>query len=108
MFKILIALSLFIAIQGQLIGGYTDHPELVRSAVTRNMVKLAVAELEKKDNLQVSPIDVVSVATQVVDGLNFRVVFTANQSTSTDVLLCTTVVYQTIAGAQSVSSVQCA
>jgi hypothetical protein len=107
MFKLLIALSVFLAIQGQLPGGYTSHPELVKSAVTRNMVKLAVIELARTENVLVTPIDVVSVETQVVNGQNFRIIFTAGENSSGDVRLCTSVIYQSFNGAQSVSHIKC-
>ena len=109
MFKILIALSLFlVAIQGQLIGGYHERPDLVNSPTTRTMVKLAVTELAKTQNLEVSPIDVFSVATQVVNGINFRIVFSAHNAGADNALFCTTTVYQRFTGQQSVTSVNCA
>lgn len=108
MFKILIALSLFLAIQGQLIGGYTDRPDLVKSPVTQSMVKLAVAELAQRENLQVTPVQIVNVGTQVVNGVNFLVVFSAEKTSTTDVVLCTAKIYQPIEGPRSLTSVECA
>jgi predicted PilT family ATPase len=108
MFKILIALSLFVAIQGQLVGGFTDRPDLIGSPVTRNMVKLAVNELANGENLRVSPVNIVSVATQVVNGINYRIVFTARPFASNTLVSCTTRIYQQFSGEQSVSSVNCA
>jgi hypothetical protein len=108
MFKILIALALFLAIQGQFPGGYIDNPELIQKVETQDMVKLAVAELAKTDNLEVTHTNVVSVATQIVNGINFRIVFTAHQSSSIDVLRCEATIYQRFQGARSVSSVKCA
>ncbi|CAF0817159.1 unnamed protein product [Rotaria sordida] len=107
MFKLIIALSLFLAIQGQLVGGFTDRPDLIKSPVTRDMVRLATSELEKSQNLAVSPFNIVSVATQVVNGINYRIVFTARPFSSDAILMCTTKIYKPIHGAQSVSSVHC-
>ena len=107
MFKLLIALSLFIAIQCQIPGGFTNRPDLVNSDATRNMVKLAVNELANSQNLRVSSLNVVSVASQVVNGVNYRIVFTARPFSSNTVVVCTTKVYQSFSGAQSVSSVNC-
>ena len=108
MFKLLVALSLFLAIQGQLPGGFIDRPDLLKDAATRTMVRLAVNDLQAKQNLLVSPVTVVSVATQVVNGLNFRIVFTARSLSSTSAFSCTAKIYQQFSGAQSVSSVVCA
>lgn len=108
MFKILIALSLFLAIQGQIPGGYTDRPDLVKSPVTQSMVKLAVTDLAQRENLQVTPIQVINVATQVVNGVNFLVVFSAQKASTTDVVLCTATIYQPIEGPRSLTSVECA
>lgn len=107
MFKILIALSLFLAIQGQLIGGYIDRPDLLESPVTNLMVKLAVTDLAQAQNLQVTNTHVINVATQVVNGVNFLVVFTAQKADTTNLLICTAKVYQPIEGQRSLTSVQC-
>jgi hypothetical protein len=106
MFKLLIALSLFIAIQAQ-VGDFHDRPDLVRDPKTVSMVRLAVAELESSQNLHVLPHGIVSVATQVVNGINYRIVFTARNPSTNGVLSCTTTAYQSLDGAQSVSSVSC-
>lgn len=109
MFKILITLSLFlVAIQGQLVGGYIDRPDLLESPVTQLMVKLAVNDLAQAQNLQVTGTHVVNVATQLVNGVNFLVVFTAQKADTSDVLLCSAKFYQPIEGARSLTSVQCA
>lgn len=106
MFKLLIALSLFIAIQAQL-GSFHDRPDLVQDPQTVSMVRLAVAELASSQNLRVLPHGIVSVATQVVNGINYRIVFTARIPSTNGVLYCTTKVYESLSGAQSVSSVSC-
>ena len=108
MFKLLIALSLFLAIQGQIPGGFTNRPDLINSEVTRNMVKLAVNELANGQNLRVSPVTIASVESQVVNGVNYRIVFTARSFSSKTVVVCTTKIYQQFTGAQTVSSVSCA
>ncbi|CAF1133046.1 unnamed protein product [Adineta ricciae] len=107
MFKLLVALSLFVAIQGQ-VGGFTDRPDLLNASETTAMVRLAVNNIKDKQNLLVSPINVVSVATQLVNGINYRIVFTARSPSATGFLTCTAKVYQSFAGAQSVSSATCA
>jgi len=107
MFKLLIALALFVAIQGGLPGGFTDRPELVESPETVTMVNLSLGELEKSQNLRALPVKVLHVSTQVVNGINYRIVFTARPYTSTNVLICKAKVYQSFNGAQSVSSVEC-
>jgi hypothetical protein len=107
MFKLLIALSLFLAIQGGPIGGFIDRPELIESAATQEMLQLAVAELAKTENLDITPVHVFSVSSQLVNGVNFRIFFLARQSESMDELICSTKIYQTTTGARSVSSVKC-
>ncbi|CAF2370887.1 unnamed protein product [Rotaria sp. Silwood2] len=107
MFKLIIALSLFVAIQGQLVGGFTNRPDLIGSPATKAMVKLATNELAKSQNRVVSSLEVLSVATQVVNGINYRIVFSARPYTSDALLICETKIYQQFSGAQSVSSVQC-
>ncbi|CAF0827362.1 unnamed protein product [Adineta steineri] len=108
MFKLLVVLSLIAAIQGQIAGGFTDRPDLLEQSSTRSMIRLAVNDLQAKQNLLVSPIKVLSVATQVVNGINYRIVFTARSMGSDSVLTCTSKVYQQFTGVQSVSSVNCA
>ena len=108
MFKILIALSLFLAVQCQLMAGFVDRPDLVQSPTTKLMVKAAVTELAKTQNIEVTPIDVYSVATQLVNGLNFRIVFSAHHSASENIVFCTAKVYQAFNGQRSVNSVECA
>jgi hypothetical protein len=108
MFKLLIALSLFLAIQGQLPGGFTDRPDLIDSDVTRNMVKLAINELANGQNLRVSQITIANVQSQVVNGVNYRIIFIARSFSSNMVVVCTTKIYQQFSGAQTVSSVSCA
>lgn len=108
MFKLIVALTLFVAIQGQLMGGFTDRPDLLQQPATQVMVRLATEELTKTQNLRVTPINVISVATQVVNGINYRVVFTARSLSALTFYTCTAKVYQSFAGAQSVSSVVCA
>jgi hypothetical protein len=107
MFKLLVTLSLFLAIQAQP-GSFTDRPDLVKSSAARAMVRLAVDELASAQNLRVSAVNVVSVSSQVVNGINYRIVFEARSPSSDTVLTCTTKVYQAFSGAQSVSSVNCA
>jgi len=108
MFKILIALFLFVAIQGQLPGGFTERPDLIDSPITKAMVELSVNHLANSENkLRVVSIDVLHVSSQVVNGMNYRIVFTAHPSSSDNVLLCTAQVYQSFKGQQSVSSVEC-
>lgn len=106
MFKILVALSLFLAIQGQ-IGGFVDRPELVLDATTKLMVNLAVTELAKTQNLEVESADVFSVATQLVNGVNYRIGFTVQTSGSKSLLICSAKVYQSFNGQPSVNSVSC-
>jgi hypothetical protein len=106
MFKLLVALSLFVAIQGQ-IGGFTNRPDLVKDPTTQDMVRLATNELAKSQNLRVTPVNVVSVGTQVVNGVNYLVVFTARPLSGVRVYTCTAKVYQSFSGVQSVSSVNC-
>ncbi|CAF3392602.1 unnamed protein product [Rotaria socialis] len=107
MFKILIALSLLVVIQGQLAGGFTDRPDLLNDATTRVMVQLSVSELAKTTNLAVSLIKVVKVATQVVNGINYRIDFIARPLSSDAVLTCSTKIYQSFQGQRTVSSVGC-
>lgn len=107
MFKILLALSLFVAIQGQLVGGFMDRPDLLNSPMTDSMVKLAVKDLAQKSNLNVSPIKILEVATQVVNGINYRITFTARPYATISVLTCTTKIYQPFQGPESVSSAAC-
>ncbi|CAF0792177.1 unnamed protein product [Rotaria sp. Silwood1] len=107
MFKLIIALSLFVAIQGQLVGGFTDRPDLIDSPITRNMIKLATNELKKSQNLDVSLLTVLSVATQVVNGVNYRIVFAARPYSSDGLLICETKIYRQFNGEQSVSSIRC-
>ncbi|UJR15903.1 hypothetical protein I4U23_002825 [Adineta vaga] len=107
MFKLFVILSMFMTIQGQLPGGFTNRPDLVKADATRTMVRLAVTDLKEKQNLLVSPVNVVNVATQVVNGINYRIVFTARSPSSSGFLTCTTKIYQQFSGLQSVSSVIC-
>lgn len=108
MFKLLVALALVFTIQAQFAGGFTDRPDLIRSPLADSLVKLAVTELANGQNLRAIPVKVVSVASQLVNGVNYRIVFTARSPSSNTVLTCTSKVYQSFAGAQSVSSVNCA
>jgi hypothetical protein len=106
MFKLLVALSLFVAIQGQ-IGGFANRPDLVKDPATEDMVRLATNELANSQNLRVTPVTVISVGTQLVNGINYRVVFTARSLSATGFYTCTAKVYQSFSGVQSVSSVNC-
>jgi hypothetical protein len=108
MFKFIIALSLLIVIQGQIPGGFMDRPDLLHDPLTTSMVRLAVSELATKQNLFVTPDDVIAVASQVVNGINYMVVFKAHTPSSDRALFCTTKVYQTFTGEQSITSVNCA
>lgn len=108
MLKLVVVLALFITIQAQLLGGFTDRPDLLDSALTRSMVKLAVTELANGQNIRASPMNIVSVSSQVVNGVNYRVVFTARSVTTNAGLTCTAKVFQQFSGAQSLSSVTCA
>ena len=108
MFKVIIALSLFLAIQGGLIGGFKNRCDLVEDPETLAMVNLAVTELAQSQNLQVTFGDIVGVATQVVNGLNYRIIFTARDSATNNEVFCATKIYQSFSGARSVSSVGCA
>ena len=106
MLKLLIALSLFIAIQAQM-GGFQDRPDLIQDPKTVSMVKSAVADLESSQNFRIIPHGVVSVATQVVNGINYRIVFSARLPATNGVVYCTTQFYETLSGEQSLSSVSC-
>lgn len=108
MFKVLIAVALFAVIQGQLAGGFTNRPDLINEVATSAMVRLAVKDLQAKQNLLVSPINIVNVATQVVAGINYLIVFNARSTSSSTLYSCTAKIYQSFTGAQSVSSVSCA
>jgi hypothetical protein len=108
MFKLLIALSLFAAIQCQLLGGFTDRPDLIKSPVTQSMVKLAVNQYAETENIRLFPVSVLHVSTQDVNGVNYRIVFTARPTSSANIFVCTTEIYQPITGDRSVSSIQCA
>ena len=108
MFKLLIALVVVFAVQAQIPGGFTNRPDLLRDPATETMVKLAVNELATGQNLRTAPINVVSVATQVVNGVNYLIVFNVRSLTNNSILQCTTKIYKSFAGAQSVSSVNCA
>ena len=108
MLKLVVVLALFITIQAQLLGGFTDRPDLLKSELTVSMVKLAVAELANGQNIRAAPMNIVSVGSQVVNGVNYRVVFTARSVTTNAALTCTAKVYQSFSGSQSLSSVNCA
>ena len=108
MFQLLVLLALALTSQAQLAGGFTDRPDLLRSPATSAMVKLAVTELANGQNLRAVPVNVVSVASQLVNGVNYRVVFTARSAGSANILTCTSKIYQSFAGVQSLSSVTCA
>ena len=108
MFKLLVALAVVFAVQAQIPGGFTDRPELVRDPSTNALVKLAVTELATSQNLRAVPLNVVSVATQVVNGINYRIVFNVRSVSNNAIQTCTTKIYQSFSGAQSVSSVSCA
>lgn len=85
-----------------------DRPDLLQDPLTTSMVRLAVSDLATTKNLLVTPDEVVAVASQVVNGINYMVVFKAHTPSSDNVLFCTTKVYSTFAGVQSVTSVNCA
>lgn len=108
MFKVLIALSLFIAIQGQLIGGFKNRPDLLSAPATENMIKIAIADVAQTENILLSPVNVLSVATQVVNGLNYRVVFTARSFSDNDTHVCIAKFYQPIGATPALSAVNCA
>lgn len=107
MFKILVALALLVAIQAQMPGGFTNRPDLINDAGTQVMVKLATSDLLQKQNLLITPVDVISVATQVVNGVNYRIIFTARQYASDMLLVCTTKIYKPFTGPQSVTTAHC-
>ncbi len=109
MFKLLLALSLFLVIQcrSPILGGYTNRPDLIKSPITQSMVKLAVIELARSENLQVKPIAVISVSSQLVNGINYRIEFTAGTQLSGAILNCVTQIYKPFIGQPSVSSVEC-
>lgn len=120
MFKVLIALSLFVAIQGQLvrgttstgkpdlIGGFKDRPELIGTTATQNMVRTAIIDLAQSQNILATPVNVLSVATQLVHGLNYRIVFTARSFTSDSTIVCTAKFFEQFGGPSTLSSVTCA
>lgn len=108
MFKLLIALAVVFAVQAQIPGGFTDRPDLIRDPSTETMVKLAVNELASGQNLRTVPLQVVSVASQVVNGINYRIVFNVRSLSDNSILTCSTKIYQSFTGTRSVSSVNCA
>ena len=108
MLKFLVLFAVIFAVQAQLPGGFTDRPELVRDPSTDALVKLAINELATGQNLRAVPLNVVSVATQVVNGINYRIVFNVRSLSNNAIQKCTTKIYRSLSGAQSVSSVSCA
>ena len=107
MLKIVIAIALIFAAQAQLLGGFTNHPELISSQLTRDFVDLAVNDLATRQNIRAVPINVISVATQLVNGLNYRIVFNARSPVDGQILTCTAKAYQSFSGEKALSSVTC-
>jgi hypothetical protein len=71
------------------------------------MVKLAVIELARSENRQVKPIAVIGVSSQLVNGNNYRIEFTAGSPPSEVILNCVTQIYAPFIGQPSVTSVEC-
>jgi hypothetical protein len=107
MFKLLVALSLLVAIQGQL-GGFINRLDLVDSEITQPMIKMAIQKLSATENVQVSLVKVVDVATQIVNGINYRINFIGRSLSTNTFVTCATQIYQPFNGPESVTSVKCA
>jgi len=110
MFKLLIALSLFAAIQCQLLGSFTDRPELLQDPLTQSMVELAINQYAETENVRLVPVNVLNVATKVVNGVLYRITFTAGPTSSQSTFVCTAKIYQSAITSNGllVSSIQCA
>ncbi|CAF1170224.1 unnamed protein product [Adineta steineri] len=114
MFKLLVVLSFIAVIQSQLdggfpsLGGYSDHPELIEDVSTRALVRLVVSDLKVNQNLIVTPVKILSVQTQSMYGVTFKIGFTARSTSAPDGLTCTAVVHSGLGDVQTVLSVDCA
>jgi hypothetical protein len=107
MFKFIVVIAFIAVIDAQISGGFVNRPDLLQSSLTESLVKLSLTELANGQNLRATPVNIVSVGTQLVNGINYQIVFVARASSSNSLLTCTTRVYQTFSGTQSVTSVKC-
>lgn len=106
MFKIIIALSLLFVAQAQLIGGFVNRPDLVSSDLAQSLVSMSVENLASSQNLRVFPLNIISVSTQLVNGINYRVEFVGRTSSNT-FTTCTLRAYQSFTSEPTISSVSC-
>ncbi|CAF1118353.1 unnamed protein product [Rotaria magnacalcarata] len=112
MFKVAVALILLVAVcHGQfgLPGGYSNKPELINTDFIQSLVVFAAEALSQSQNLFLTNLQVTAVQTQVVNGMNYKIGFTAqptNPKFGTETK-CEVVVYVPINGKPNLSSSQC-
>ena len=80
MFKLIGALLLLVvACNGLLgnLGGYIDRPELLNDSFTETLANYAAEYIEQTQNLILNNLKVIKVETQLVNGVNYKITFTA-------------------------------
>ncbi|CAF1529297.1 unnamed protein product [Adineta steineri] len=90
------------------VGGYTDHPELIENSNIKALVKYAAEYLASTDNLILDEIKITRVQTQLVNGINYKLEFTAQSVNGHNKLTtCEAVIYERFDSTRKITSAQC-
>ena len=104
-------LLLVVACHGFLgnLGGYVDRPELINDQTTQALANYAAEHIATTQNLLLEHIKVIRVQTQLVNGVNYKINFTAEpvEGISGQTTTCEVVINVRFDSVKNIAQAQC-